>query len=219
MNIKKKPIKKKGSKKDIFVIVGIVALVIGAGVWFAYHPPADATLKSSANAPLPGIQTGDAPWTAELDHLRERLSAIDLPTLSAEGTALHIHQHLDIFIDGKPVIIPALIGINNTQQFISSIHVHDTTGIIHVESPIVTAFTLGQFFNVWGVSLSTTTIGGYSANGDKKLQFFVNGVLQPATQNPRDMILSPHEEIVIAYGTQNELPNPIPSSYVFPPGY
>ena len=74
-----------------------------------------------------------------------------LPALTAEGEALHTHQHIDIYVDGQPVVVPAYIGINATEGFLSPIHTHDSTGIIHVESPTVRDFTLGEFFDVWGV--------------------------------------------------------------------
>jgi len=37
--------------------------------------------------------------------------------------------------------------------------------------------------------------------------------------DPRTIELKDHEEIVVTFGTSEELPNPIPSSYAFPPGY
>jgi hypothetical protein len=32
----------------------------------------------------------------------------------------------------------------------SPLHTHDTSGIIHVESPTVRSFTLGEFVDLWG---------------------------------------------------------------------
>src|SRR5689334_3904529 len=74
--------------------------------------PSDAKL-------LPGLQTGDPPWIAETANLLARLKAINLPALHEEGNALHIHQHLDIIVNGKPVTVPADIGINYEARFIS----------------------------------------------------------------------------------------------------
>jgi hypothetical protein len=42
----------------------------------------------------------------------------------------------------------------------SPIHTHDTSGIVHIESPTVRPFTLGQFFDVWGVRFTSDCIGG-----------------------------------------------------------
>ena len=166
---------------------------------------------------LPGLQTGPAPWPAEINQLRQRLQDINLPALSTEGEVLHIHQHLDISIDGKPVQVPADIGINETQGFISSIHTHDLTGIIHVESPTIQVFTLGQFFDTWGVRFTAYCIGGYCNTPDKSLKVYVNGKLSSA--DPRDIVLEDHEEIFVFFGSADEVPVQIPSTFSFPPGY
>jgi hypothetical protein len=147
--------------------------------------------------------------------LRTRLTAIGLPALPEEGSALHLHQHLDIFIRGRSVPVPEGIGIDAFERFIAPIHTHDDTGVIHVESPTRQPFTLGQFFDTWGVRLTSTCLGGYCAHDGTKLRVFVNG--QAVTGDPRSVVLGPHQEIVIAYGRDDELPRPILSRYSFPP--
>lgn len=199
--------------------VVVMALLLGAIVFFfgdgapAFHG-AQTIPDPSA---LPGLSTGDAPWPAELSQLKARLMAIGLPALSEEGTVLHIHQHLDIFVNGKTVAVPAGIGIQEAQGFISPIHVHDETGIIHVESPVVADFTLGQFFDIWGVRFTATCIGGYCADDTHSLRVYVNGELSKG--DPRDIVLASHQEIVIAYGTDAQIPANIPSAFAFPEGY
>jgi hypothetical protein len=170
-------------------------------------------------ASLPGILKGPPPWPANSDALRPRLQAIGLPALSSQGTALHIHQHLDLYVAGKRVTIPADIGIAQTASGIlfSPIHTHDTSGIIHVESPTVGPFTLGEFFDVWGVRFTSDCLGGDCNSGGAQLRVYVNGHL--ATRDPTAIRLTSHEEIVVAYGTQAQLPSPIPSAYTFPIGY
>ncbi len=195
----------------IGVAVVIIVLLLISGQ--ATSKPV-ATIADPSN--LPGIQTGSAPWSTDLPTLAARLQAIGLPALSQEGTAFHIHQHLDIFIDGQSVAVPAGVGINQAGQFISPVHVHDDTGVIHVESPQEQTFTLGQFFDIWGVKFTKDTLGGYVAVGDKTLQVYSNGQLYQG--DPRELPLETHQEIVVAYGTPAELPSPVPASYSFPPG-
>lgn len=165
---------------------------------------------------LTEIQTGNTPWQVETSGLKERLMAIGLPALSSEGTVLHIHQHIDIFVDGNPVTIPADIGINSDQNFLSPIHTHDTTGVVHVESPVNQTFYLGQFFDIWGVRLTNDCLGGYCNGGGKTLKIFNNG--KEVTGDFAGLVLTAHQEIVISYGTEKELPSPIPDSYNFPQG-
>ncbi len=159
-------------------------------------------------AALPGLEAGPPPWPAELDHLRARLDAIGLPALAREGTTLHIHQHLDVFVNGKPVIVPA--GIGTGDGFISPLHTHDASGVIHVESPTVRSFSLAEFFAVWGVRLTKTCVADEC--GDGKLLLFVNG--KPAA-DPNRVVLTQHQEIAVAFGPP---PKPVPSSYRFPAG-
>jgi hypothetical protein len=153
-------------------------------------------------------------WGASSAGLAARLRAHHLPALSAEGTTLHIHAHLDVYVNGRHVLVPAAIGIGST--FISPVHTHDTTGVIHVESPTVETFRLGQFFDAWGVRLSSTCIGGYCDRGAARLYAHVDG--KPYRGNPASIVLREHEEIALAYGAGAELPRPVPSTYHFAPG-
>ena len=168
---------------------------------------------------LPGMRISMAPWPPELTHLAERLKAIGFPQLpwGDMNLKLHTHQHLDVYILGNAVTVPANIGISSDPKFISPLHTHDARGIIHVESPVVRSFTLGQLFDVWGVRLNTHCIGGYCEQEDKRLWIFVNG--KRLECDPRSIALLAHEEIVLAFGTRKELPNPVPDGYKFPPGF
>lgn len=203
--------------KKTWATVAIIVIVGVALVWVSKEYGSSLTALVSTKPSLASLSTVGAPWPPELNHLRERLAAIGLPALAQEGTVLHIHQHLDLYIEGVPVPVPADIGINQAQGFISPIHVHDTTGIIHVESQTVQTFTLGQFFDVWGVTLTPECIGGYCATEGNSLNVYVNG--QKYQGDPTQLPLTSHEEIVITYGTQAQLPTTIPSSYSFPEGY
>jgi hypothetical protein len=174
-----------------------------------YLPSLTVTDPSS----LPGIQTGEPPWSAGTGGLRDRLGALGLPALGSEGTALHTHEHIDVFVHGRSVTVPANIGIDRTAGFISPLHTHDQSGIIHVESATTRAFSLGQFFDVWGVRFTRECLGGLCDTGSESLRVFVDG--HEATGDPRRLELFAHEEIVVAFGTAAELPSPIPRSYGF----
>jgi hypothetical protein len=199
--------------------LGLILIVLAGYILFATRPttppPTPATVADPTS--LPGIATGTVPWLVELEHLKERLAADSLPALSEEGEALHIHQHLDLYVHGTQVPLPAGIGVDEGAGFISPIHVHDDTNIIHVESPYTATFTLGEFFDVWGVRFTQDCIGSYCTSGDDVLKVFVNGA--PYTGNPRLLALDVHQEIVVSFGTEAELPSPLPATYSFPAGY
>ena len=158
-------------------------------------------------AALAGIQKGPAPWPPEYGSLPDRLGTLHLSALSREALAFHIHQHLDIFVDGKKVTVPALIGIDDG-SFITELHTHDSTGLLHVESPKKIPYSLGQFFGVWGVRLSPTCVGGYCASPSKPLKMYLNGKRYRA--NPNNLVLQNHQEIAVVYG---KAPKKIPSTY------
>jgi hypothetical protein len=191
------------------VLIGVLATK-GGGT------PAPARINPAVSlgdmTKLPGAQLGKPPWTADNGStLLKRLQALGIPELGQEQLAFHIHQHLDIFVNGKPVTVPQFVGIKTAQPvFFADLHTHDQSGIIHVESEQQYDYTLGQFFGVWGVPLSRTRIGGLTG---KTLHVWVNG--KPFFGDPTKLVLTPHEEIAIAYGTP---PAKVPTHFGFPSG-
>jgi hypothetical protein len=168
-----------------------------------------STPAASYNA-LPGVRKTKAPWPPEYEALADRLAPLGLTTLAGhEGLVLHFHAHLDIYVNGKHVAVPQYIGINLGAGYLTELHTHSANGIIHIEAQKQRDFTLGQFMAEWAVFLNSRCIGGY-CNG---LKWYVNGKQQ--TGNPQDLVLRPHQEIVIVVGKP---PAKIPSSYKFAPG-
>jgi len=216
---KRKPTGTRSSNKTVAIVIGV--LVVSAVVYLylnrpgAMKPPTQANLNVNPDS-LAGIQVGDAPWKSEINYLRDRLKMIGLPALLEEGTATHLHQHIDIFIHGKSVSVPPMIGVNVAERFIAPIHTHDGSGEIHIEAPTVQRYTLGQFFDIWGVRLTSKCIGSYCEDPQNAIKAFVNG--KPTAGDPRSIELDDHVEIVIAYGTSGELPSPIPSEHQFSAG-
>jgi hypothetical protein len=200
-----------------------VWILIGAGVLCAALIALTIflTLKNQKNAPAPTaddslmahttLDVGSS-WSPNYSNLQTVMTALKLPP---EGAILHHHVHLDMFIDGNPVSVPAQIGLS--QSGAAPLHTHDDSGIIHVESASTTfAPVLGEVFDIWGVSLTSTNVGGYKVENDKKLSLYVNG--QAYTGDPRKLPLNQHDEIYLFYGTDTQLPSAIPSSYTFPEG-
>lgn len=183
----------------------LIALAVAVTALFLLlRPKSEATAGSSAG-PLPGVLTGTAPWPNNTADLSARLDRL---ALGAEGTAQHIHPHLDIFVNGQQLPIPADIGL--TGSLGSPLHTHDATGVIHVESASANRlFNLGQFFGVWGVRFTPTCIGGYCASGDQTIRVFVDGT--PFNGDPRSVVLKDQEQIVLTFGTKAQVPDPLPT--------
>ena len=156
---------------------------------------------------LPGIRKTKAPWPPEYRYLADRLLPLGLTTLPGhQGLVEHMHAHLDIFVDGKHVTVPRLIGINVGAGYLTELHTHDTRGVIHIEAQKARDFHLGQFIAEWGVFLNSRCIGSYC----KGLKWYVDGKQQ--TGDPAGLVLKAHQEIAIVVG---KAPKSIPSSYKF----
>lgn len=203
------------------LIVAVVAALIGifalgnGGDKSKDNKPTTYATRATADG-LPGLLTTEGPWDNNGAKLKERLDAIGLPALAQEALAFHIHQHLDIYVHGQKFDVPANIGISTLGNFISILHTHDTTGVMHVESATETDYTLGQFFDEWGVKLASDQLGGNKNDGTNMLKVFVDG--KQLTTDPRKLVLKAHQEIAVTYGTDAELPNPVPAKYDFPQG-
>jgi hypothetical protein len=165
-------------------------------------------------------------WPAPKDPLARAVLA-GLKPERKEFLNHHVHAHLDVFLDGKPVTVPSAIGINigdpevkRTEEFdgsttyggielcrrpcISPLHTHDSSGVIHTEARSATANTLGAFFIEWGVRLTESCVGPFCR--DVGLAFHVDG--KPYMQDPRAIQLTDQKEIAIVIGRP---PKEIPS--------
>jgi hypothetical protein len=162
--------------------------------------------KPSAAAPVS--------WPAPAD-ASAQAKAAGLPMLGAEGQVLHIHSHLDVFVDGATVTVPAEIGIDVPKQQISPLHTHDTSGVVHIESPVKADFTLGQFMTEWKVPISNDAIGSLKVGGGKELHVYVNG--KERAGDPASIKLAAHDEIAVVYGAPSDKVQ-VPSTYTWPEG-
>ncbi len=134
---------------------------------------------------------------------------------SSEDFNFHYHAHLSIFINGFSYLVPGGIGIK-PPDCIYWLHTHDTSGIIHIESPENNTFKLGQFFDIWGQKFNNSQIFDFKADNstdtatDTALTVYLNGTAIKRTSY-RDIPIVNHEDIVIVYGA----PPPEIPSYEF----
>ena len=176
----------------IAAVVVAVAVLIGGLAWASRPDP----LKPQANFDNNG-GTGQP--------------VDDIKCATSEQLAFHIHAHLDIFADGRKVRVPSQIGIPG--RCLYWLHTHDSSGVIHVESPVKRTYTLGNFFDVWGAPLSRKKVLSFDVSSSEPLRVYVDGRLYKG--NPRDIPLEEHEEIALVIGRMNGRP---PASYDFPLG-
>lgn len=156
-------------------------------------------------------------WPPNYANLSGVLTALGL-TPSLEMAAVnHYHVHLTLFVNGRRVQIPELIGLDNATGVVSEIHTHLRTvdngqhGIIHIESGVPSfRATLLQFFDIWGVYFSDRCLGGYCGG----VRVWVNG--RPVAQ-PTRLVLQSHMAITLVEGAEPPHFAPV-KSWTFPPG-
>jgi hypothetical protein len=130
-------------------------------------------------------------------------------TCTDPDTTIHIHSHLSIFLNGEALAIPAEIGIVETMttDCVYALHTHDKSGMIHLEGPVPTTFTLGQFFGIWGQPLDRANIAGLSSL-PVTVYLADDGVVTEHTGDLAAIELVSHREITIQVGTAiTEVPN------------
>jgi hypothetical protein len=127
---------------------------------------------------------------------------------AGEQLAFHIHAHLAVYVNGRPETIPHGIGVLPPLQvertpdgpFVVGgagfywLHTHDDSGVIHIESPVVRGFTLGDFFDVWGQPLGRDRVGPVRG----PLTTLVDG--RVVSGDPRDVPLQAHSVIQLDVG-------------------
>lgn len=169
-------------------------------------------------------------WEAPKDPLARTVAA-GLKPERKEFLVHHVHAHLDVFVDGVPLVAPAGIGINIADRAvhrfeapdksvvyggikrcrtpcISPLHTHDNTGILHTESATAEPNTLGQFFTEWGVRLSGSCVAEHCA--PEPIAVYVDG--HPYAKDPRAIELTDRKEIAIVIATP---PSKIPKTADF----
>ena len=199
-------------RRPWLVVVWIVAMVAvvgaGIGVWLS---SSGSTHSTAASGPE-GVPIQQVPDLAPASTTAggSPVDGITCRTTMQQAVGYHIHVHLSVFVNGHQERIPAGAGIaapRDDQQLATGLfvdnsvggclywlHVHANDGIIHVESPTQTVFTLGQFFDVWGQPLGPDQV----ATAQGPVVAFVNG--KRFAGSPRDIPLVSQDAVQLDVG-------------------
>ena len=179
-----------------------------------------AGAAASSRAAARSDQATAVVWPAPPNPM-ERAVQAGLEPQPKEFLTNHVHAHLDVFVNGTRVTVPAGIGINIddpdvkrlpdpngvigygsivlcNEPCISPLHTHDATGILHTESASAVPNTLGEFFTEWGVALDASCVATF-CSPTTKIAIYVDGA--PTTGDPRAIQLTDRREIAIVIGT------------------
>jgi hypothetical protein len=148
----------------------------------------------------------------------------NIPCGGNEVLTVHYHASLQLYVNGQPQQVPAGVGIvqpdyvtqqsphlasNGTTSCFYYLHTHDTSGIVHIESPDNNQYVLGQFFQIWGQRLSKTQVMDNKVDAAHQLRvvlFGGNGKMTTYTGDPAQIALSAHETIVLLYNSPHVTP-------------
>jgi hypothetical protein len=186
------------------VLLGAAALLtsaLGAGLFArgGSAPAAAGTGSSSA---------GRTPALAPLPRGGGRV--IDgVGAGGGEQLAFHAHVHLAVYVNGRREVIPYGIGVLPPLQVQQTaegpfvvggagfywLHTHDESGVVHIESPVVRRYTLGEFFDVWGQPLGPQRVGPERG----PVTALVDG--RVVGGDPRDIPLDAHSVIQLDVGS------------------
>jgi hypothetical protein len=172
---------------------------------------------------------GTLSWPAPAGPIgRTRLA--DLTPETHEFVNYHVHAHLDVFVNGRTVSVPAAIGIDTrdpaVRRFeqngvvgyggisppcdkpcISPLHTHFPDGVLHTEAKKNRPNTLGEFFVEWNVRLDKDCVARY-CRPTTPIAVYVDG--DEYDGDPRGIELEDQREIAIVIGTP---PDDIPNSF------
>ncbi len=137
---------------------------------------------------------------------------------SAEQNGYHIHVHFTIYINGKPLTIPAGIGIPGDGTCFYWMHTHTDDGIIHIEAPQkLHNLALDDFITLWQQGFANLNFPPQMIQSSG-WKIFVNGKpFNGVVTSPlyTEVTFQPHDAVTLEYGS----PNPPPDTfYAFPAG-
>ena len=202
--------------RRLLLVAAVALVVVGA--------PAAATVPAPAPGPLgpEGVPIPKGSVLANVQPVKPGQTIAGVTCQPVEKIAFHTHAHLTVFAGGKAYQVPYGIGIGPPLQgqntpsgaLVGSgscfmwLHTHASDGIIHIEAPKTMSLTLGQFFRIWGIPLTSSQVGPEKG----KVTAFYNG--KPWTKSPAAIPLTSEAQIQLDVGS----PVVAPEHIVFPKG-
>ncbi len=180
---------------EVTIVIGTPLTQIPTYTWSDPPPfnPTPVTLS------FLGPAVGTTPYWPNGDRPTGGQGAdVDGLTCSPNMTTLyHVHAHLAVIYNGQWLQLPENIGITSSCYY--EMHMHDQTGMIHIESPLVRNYTLGEFFDIWGEPLTSTNVAG--ATGNVVAYINDNGEARRYMGDLRAIELTSHRDITLQIGT------------------
>lgn len=200
-------------------VAAVVALIIVGVAISIPSTPAASPVAASVMGPE-GIALEQGAVLAPASTAATGATVDGVQCNSMEQSVFHIHAHVAIYINGVLRAVPGGVGVVTPVDQPSAagdfygaskcyywLHTHAQDGIVHIESPIQTTFTLGQFFAIWRQPLSATEVGGTRG----AVTAYVNG--QRFSGDPASIPLTAHADIQLDVGSSNPGPQSVDWSH------
>lgn len=157
-----------------------------------------------------GTALGTQQWPAGSNGTGSTAQPVAGLSCAIAGNAYN-YAHLSIYQDGKLLALPASIGTVEPTLALQTgcvypVHTVDNTGKIRIAANTASPYTLGQFFAVWGQTLTNTNVAGLTSSS---VATYINdsGTLTQYLGNLSDLALAPGREITIVLGsTLSQIP-------------
>ena len=156
-------------------------------------PPTDIVLEPGYSE-FPATLTTSKPHWPAWSHTGT--AAVD-GVGCAPSVVYHVHALLSIYQDRQRLALPDSIGRGSGCNY--EMHTHDGSGVMHIETNMSKVFTLGQFFALWGQTLSASAVAGLP--GAPTFYIIDREKVKRYTGDPAAITLDAHREIVIVTGT------------------
>ncbi|MDQ2886286.1 MAG: hypothetical protein M3Y39_09390 [Chloroflexota bacterium] len=186
-----------------WIVVGVIivaAVLTVASFLYFTHGSSTATTATQA---APTATSASTPVnTAAQQSLSPAVDNVQCN--SSEQLTYHVHAHLSLYINGKAVPVSQYVGITNACFY--WLHTHDTSGVIHIEAPQQTTFTLGNFLHLWKQQFSQLQYPTQLDNASG-WQAYVDG--KPYSGDFNAIPLNPHALITLAYHSPGVKPDTI----------
>lgn len=135
------------NQKQLFTLAGVGLAASGIVTIFLLYQTFWST--GGSNSPVPSQ-----------DQTRFQLEEIH----ASPSLVMHIHARLSLVRGGESLVVPEEIGITPelwkdhsldeygpSSGVLAPMHTHDSSGTIHIESTVNREYTLGEFFQIWGM--------------------------------------------------------------------
>ena len=221
---KQRPLHK--SRATTYGLSALFVLVAATACGGGGDDPAPTPAPTPAPAPAPGPAPAPAPMPSVVNGGTITASSQVGTNVFAEGStatggsgapvagvscgpvnlAATKWTHLSIVRNGEQIAIPGRAGIvrdaNNALVCVYNIHTHtgDHSGRVHTEGAVAATYTLGQFFAIWGMPLTTSDVAGLGVPLTK-VYTVDNNTVSEFTGDPATIEMTSNRHIVLQLGS------------------